>query len=126
MRSGADSRRAPPAAASIGRDVFWIALAAAVAGFVLLEFRPNRDRIREARAERRLLEREIASLEGRIARLRLWERRLAEGDREAWAAVAREKLGWLAPGERLLRAGSRPRGRRDLSRAAFVLGRRAP
>lgn len=86
-----------------GQDLFWIALAGSIAGFVLLVFRPNRDRIRAAEAECRLLRSEIESLEAGVARLRSWERSLAAGDREAWGAVARERLGWVRPGEKVVR-----------------------
>ncbi len=51
-----------------GQDLFWMALAASIAGFVLLVFRPNRDRLAEAEAEARLLGAEIVSFESRVAR----------------------------------------------------------
>jgi hypothetical protein len=82
--------------------MFWLLFAGSIWGFVLLVFQPNRERIREAKAECRLLEQEIADLADRAAHLRRWAEALAAGDREAWASVAREKVGWLAPGERVL------------------------
>ena len=121
MRAGATSPpfeirqpSAPPkgaAAASglAGQDLFWIALAGSIAGFVLLVFRPNRERTREVEAECRLVRSEIAALEARVARLRRWERSLASGDRDAWASVARERLGWVERGEQIIRPVARPR-----------------
>jgi cell division protein FtsB len=114
MRAGASSPpfeirqpSAPPKGASTsglaGQDLFWIALAGSIAGFVLLVFRPNRDRTREVVAECRLVRSEIAALEARVARLRRWERSLASGDRDAWASVARERLGWVERGEEIIR-----------------------
>jgi hypothetical protein len=67
-------------------------------------FKPNRARLREAEAEKALLSSEIAQLEGRAANLRAWERSLSAGDADAWSSLARERLGWLAPGEQLLSA----------------------
>ncbi len=99
---------APPtgaraASGPAGQDLFWMALAASIAGFVLLVFRPNRDRLAEAEAEARLLAAEIVSFESRVARLRRWQRSLATRDRDAWASVARSRLGWLSPGEKMIR-----------------------
>jgi len=122
MRAGATSPpfeirqpSAPPTGAAAasglaGQDLFWIALAGSIAGFVLLVFRPNRDRTREVVAECRLVRSEITALEARVARLRRWERSLASGDRDAWASVARERLGWVERGEEIIRpvAGPRP------------------
>ncbi len=105
-----------PPAPPTGQDLFWMALAASIAGFVLLVFGPNRDRRAEAEAEARLLGAEIASFESRVARLRRWQRSLATRDRDAWASVARSRLGWLSPGERIIR----PR------RPAFFSEPRAP
>ena len=95
-------RPARPRTSPAGQDMFWVLFAGSVAGFVLLVFQPNRERVREARAECRLLEQEIAALSGRAAHLRRWAAALSAGDADAWAAVARERLGWLAPGERVL------------------------
>jgi cell division protein FtsB len=92
------------------QDFFWIVLAGSIAGFVLLVFRPNRDRIRAAEAECRLLRQEITALESDVAQLRSWERALGSGDAEAWGAVARSRAGWVAPGERVMRTA--PRGAR--------------
>lgn len=85
-----------------GQDIFWLLLIGAVAGFLLLVFKPNRDAIREARAECELLEIEIKSLTLRVEDLRRWERSLITGDRDAWSLIARERLGLLAPGERVV------------------------
>jgi len=85
------------------QDFFWIALAGSIAAFVLLVFRPNRDRIRAAEAECRLLRAEIEALEPNVARLRGWERSLAAGDPDAWAAVARSR-GWVGSGEKVIRS----------------------
>ncbi len=93
------------------QDFFWIALAGSIAGFVLLVFRPNRDRIRAAEAECRLLRLEIESLESNVARLRSWERSLAAGDPEAWGAVARSRAGWVARGEKVMRPPATRRAR---------------
>ena len=115
---------APPKGAAAtsglaGQDLFWIALAGSIAGFVLLVFRPNRDRTRDVVAECRLVRSEITALEARVARLRRWERSLASGDRDAWASVARERLGWVERGEQIIRP-SAPAGesgaRRDRAR----------
>jgi hypothetical protein len=107
----ADSEERPTRGAGFGaQDLFWIALAGSIAAFVLLVFRPNRDRIRAAEAECRLLRSEIESLEPNVTRLRGWERSLAADDVEAWSAVAR-RAGWVRPGETVMRSGSRPRGR---------------
>ncbi len=92
------------------QDFFWIALAGSIAGFVLLVFRPNRDRIRAAESECRLLRQEITALESDVAQLRSWERALGSGDAEAWGAVARSRAGWVAPGESVMRTV--PRGAR--------------
>jgi len=102
---GLPGHRERPAHATgfVAQDFFWIALAGSIAAFVLLVFRPNRDRIRAAEAECRLLRREIAALEPSVARLRGWERALAAGDPEAWAAVARSRGGWVGPGEKMMR-----------------------
>ena len=77
-----------------------------IATFVLLVFKPNRQRLRETESERMLLRAEISQHEERVSHLRAWERSLSSGDREAWSSLARERLGWLAPGETLL-AGSK-------------------
>jgi cell division protein FtsB len=99
------ARRERPARGTgfAAQDFFWIALAGSVAGFVLLVFRPNRDRIRGAEAECRLLRQEITALESNVARLRSWERSLAAGDPEAWGLLARSRAGWVGPGERVMR-----------------------
>ena len=106
-RPSAPATGADAASGLAGQDLFWMALAASIAGFVLLVFRPNRDRLGEAEAEARLLRAEIASLESRVAHLRRWQRSLATGDRDAWASVARERLGWLEPGEEMIRGPER-------------------
>ena len=95
-------RPARPRTSAAGQDMFWLLFAGSIAGFVLLVFQPNRERIREARAECRLLEQEIAEFGARAAHMRRWAEALGAGDREAWASVARERLSWLAPGERVL------------------------
>jgi len=113
-----------------GQDFFWIALAGSIAAFVLLVFKPNRQRLREAEMEQALLRAEISQLEARVTNLRAWEHSLTSGDRDAWSSLARERLGWLAPGETLIahsrppggaRSGTPPdggpRGRRDRARA---------
>ena len=110
VRSYIPARRPARARTSAaGQDMFWFLFAGSIAGFVLLVFQPNRERIREARAECRLLEQEIAELGERAAHLRRWAVARGAGDRDAWASVARERLGWLAPGERVLGSRSRPR-----------------
>ena len=88
-----------------GQDFFWIFLAGSIAAFVLLVFKPNRQRLRETESERALLRSEIVQLNERVTNLRSWEQSLSSGDREAWSSLARERLGWLAPGERLLADG---------------------
>ena len=76
-----NSEERPARATGFGaQDFFWIALAGSIAAFVLLVFRPNRDRIRAAESECRLLRSEIAALEPNVARLRGWERALAGED----------------------------------------------
>ena len=90
-----------------GQDFFWIFLAGSIAAFVLLVFKPNRQRLRETEAERALLRSEIVQLNERVSHLRAWEQSLSSGDREAWSSLARERLGWLAPGETLLADGGR-------------------
>ncbi len=103
-----DAAERPPRGAGFGaQDFFWIALAGSIAAFVLLVFRPNRDRIRAAESECRLLRSEIESLEPNVARLRGWERSLAADDPEAWAAVARSRAGWVKPGETVMRSTTR-------------------
>jgi len=97
-----DRERPARTSGLVAQDFFWIALAGSVAAFVLLVFRPNRDRIRAAEAECRLLREEIAALEPKVERLRGWERSLAAGDPEAWAAVARSRAGWVKPGEKVM------------------------
>jgi hypothetical protein len=109
-----------------GHDEFWLLLAGSIAGFVLLVFQPNRERLREARAECRLLGQEIGSLEARAAALRRWVEALGAGEPDAWSAVARERLGWLAPGERVLasQVGSRSEARTEPGMVSFCRGRR--
>lgn len=121
---GQECRRAARGAVAgsglCAQDLFWIALAGSVAAFVLLVLKPDRERLREAEAEARLLATEVAALEERLAHLRGWERSLAAGDREAWVALARGRLGWLGPGERRLDPGglASRAGGRDGSQAA--------
>lgn len=103
--------RHPRGAGFAAQDFFWIALAGSIAGFVLLVFRPNRDRIRAAEAECRLLRQEIASIESNVAQFRGWERSLAAGDPEAWGAVARSRAGWVGPGEKIMRRTAARRAR---------------
>lgn len=103
-------RRARPRTSAAGQDMFWLLFAGSIAGFVLLVFQPNRERIREVRAECRLLEQEIAEFGGRSAHMRRWAEALRANDREAWTSVARERLGWLAPGERVLGRRGTKRG----------------
>jgi cell division protein FtsB len=127
--SALPARRERPARGTgfAAQDFFWIALAGSIAGFVLLVFRPNRDRIRAAEAECRLLRQEITALESKVTRLRSWERSLAAGDAEAWGAVARSRAGWVGPGERVMRPPDAERrtdvGRGRVRRVA-VRGRR--
>jgi hypothetical protein len=92
-----------------GQDLFWILLTVSLAGFVLLSFRPNRERIREARAECRLMRQEIAELSERSAHLRRWAAALVADDPQAWASVARERYGWRAPDEIVLGHDEAPR-----------------
>lgn len=96
---------APPLRRSRARagdqEIFWVLLVVSVAAFVLLGFRPNRERLREMRMESALLGQEIGAMEARLEHLRGWARALASDDRDAWACVVREKLGWLAPGEKI-------------------------
>ncbi len=107
-----DSEERPARATGFGaQDFFWIALAGSIAAFVLLVFRPNRDRIRAAESECRLLRSEIAALEPNVTRLRGWERSLAADDPEAWAAVARSRAGWVRPGERVMHSSAPARTR---------------
>jgi hypothetical protein len=90
-----------------GQDFFWIALAGSLAAFVLLVFKPNRARLRETEIEKTLLNAEISQLDRQASRLRAWERSLSSGDADAWSHLARERLGWLKPGEQLLVGTSR-------------------
>jgi hypothetical protein len=99
---GCESSEAESRAGFAGQDIFWIALAGSIAAFMLLVFKPNRQRLSEIEAEQLLLSTEIVQLEARATRLRAWDRSLSAGDREAWSSLARERLGWLAPGETLV------------------------
>ncbi len=121
-------RRTRPRAGLSGQDFFWMAVAGSISACVLLVFEPNRARIREAEAEVRLLRQEIGALDERVAHLRGWERALSRDDPEAWAALAREKLGWLSPGEEVALAGGDVGDARDRARPANARldGARAP
>ena len=128
--SGALGSARPRAAAGLcGQDLFWIVLAGAIAAAVLLVFRPNRLALRQAEAECRLLRQEIAGFQARVEHLRGWERALASGDPSAWAAIARERLGWLAPGEEVSgppRMPGRPTGERLARVPSAPYWRRSP
>jgi hypothetical protein len=113
-----------PKAGLAAQDFFWIVLAGSIAAFVLLVFKPNRQRLQETEAERLLLRAEISQFEERVSHLRSWERSLSAGDREAWSSLARGRLGWLAPGETLL-AGSGDDGGRPI-RDGFDGDRQTP
>lgn len=99
MRKAPAQHKAKDEGVIRGQDIFWMLLVGAVAGFLLLVFKPNRDAIREAQAECDLLRAEIKALTLRVKDLQRWERSLITGDRDAWSLIARERLGLLAPGE---------------------------
>jgi len=90
-----------PGADRLGtHDVFyWLVFTAAISGWYLFHFAPQRERLQALNERRHTLDVHLREESRELRRLTRGIRDLTANDPTAWERAARGKLGWLEPGE---------------------------
>jgi len=93
--------RTPPSSDNLGTHdlLYWILFLTAISGWLLFIYVPQRERIGLLEDRRSVLETHLKIEKKELKRLQIAIADLCRGEPVAWERVARQKLGYVAPGE---------------------------